>query len=91
MPRPNQSQTNFFSVLYDRIPEGHLLKRISSAVDFSFINELLADSYRTNFGRSAKKPELMAKLCILERLYKLSDVRVIEKATAIWHTFSSLA
>ena len=45
MLRPNQSQTNFFSVLYDRIPEDHLLKRIANAVDFSFINELVADSY----------------------------------------------
>ena len=80
MLRANQSQTNFFSVLYDRIPEDHLLKRISSAVDFSFINELLADSYCANFGRPAKEPELMAKLCILERLYNLSDVRVIEEA-----------
>ena len=80
MLRPNQSQTNFFSVLYDRIPEDHLLKRISGAVDFSFINELLADSYCANFGRPAKEPELMAKLCILERLYNLSDVRVIEEA-----------
>ena len=80
MLRPNQNQTNFFSVLYDRIPEDHLLKRISNAVDFSFINELLADSYCANFGRPAKEPELMAKLCILERLYNLSDVKVIEEA-----------
>lgn len=80
MLRPNQSQTNFFSVLYDRIPEDHLLKRINSAVDFSFINELLADSYCANFGRPAKEPELMAKLCILERLYNLSDVKVIDEA-----------
>ena len=80
MLRPNQNQTNFFSVLYDRIPENHLLKRIAGAVDFSFINELVAESYCKNFGRPAKEPELMAKLCILERLYDLSDVKVIEEA-----------
>lgn len=80
MLRPNQSQTNFFTVLYDRIPKDHLLKRIASAVDFSFINELVADSYCATFGRPAKEPELMAKLCILERLYDLSDVKVIEEA-----------
>jgi transposase/hydroxymethylpyrimidine pyrophosphatase-like HAD family hydrolase len=80
MLRPNQTQTNFFSILYDRIPEDHLLKRIASAVDFSFINELVADSYCATFGRPAKEPELMAKLCILERLYDLSDVKVIEEA-----------
>ncbi len=80
MLRANQTQTNFFSVRYDRIPEDHLLKRIAGAVDFSFINELVADSYCATFGRPAKEPELMAKLCILERLYNLSDVRVIEEA-----------
>ena len=68
MLRPNQNQTNFFSILYDRIPKDHLLKRIANAVDFSFINELVADSYCASFGRPAKEPELMAKLCILERL-----------------------
>ena len=80
MLRANQNQTNFFSILYDRIPKDHLLKRIANAVDFSFINELVADSYCASFGRPAKEPELMAKLCILERLYDLSDVRVIEEA-----------
>ncbi len=80
MLRPNQTQTNFFSVLYDRIPENHLLKQIAKAVDFGFINDLLANSYCLNFGRPAKEPELMAKLCILERLYNLSDVKVIEEA-----------
>ncbi len=81
MLRPNQTQMNFFSVLYDRIPEDHLLKRINSAVDFSFINDLVKDSYCESFGRPAKEPELMAKLCILERLYDLSDVRVIEESS----------
>ena len=80
MLRPNQCQTNFFSVLYDRIPKDHLLKRIAHGVDFSFINDLVVDSYCKTFGRPAKEPELMAKLCILERLYDLSDVKVIEEA-----------
>ena len=71
---------NFYSVLYERIPEEHLLKRINQAVDFSFINELVADSYCAHFGRPAKEPEMMAKLCMLERLYDLSDVRVIQEA-----------
>lgn len=80
MLRANQTQMNFYSILYDRIPKDHLLKRIAGAVDFSFINDLVADSYCANFGRPAKEPELMAKLCILERLYDLSDVKVIEEA-----------
>lgn len=80
MLRENNRQMNFYSTLYDRIPEDHLLKRIGGAVDFSFINELLANSYCANLGRPAKEPEMMMKLCMLEKLYNLSDVRVMQEA-----------
>ncbi len=80
MLKETRVQMNMYSILYDRIPENHLLKKIGRAVDFSFINELVADSYCKNLGRPAKEPEMMAKLCMLERLYNLSDVKVIEEA-----------
>lgn len=53
---------------------------ITQAVDFSFINKLLEESYSKNLGRPAKEPEMMAKLLILQYLYNLSDVKVIEEA-----------
>ena len=81
MLKHEETQLSFYSALYEKIPETHLLKRISKAVDFSFINELVEDSYCRDFGRPAKEPELMAKLLFLEYLYNLSDVRVIEEAT----------
>ena len=68
-------------MLYEKIPETHLLKRIDKAVDFSFINELLADSYCKNNGRPAKEPEMMMKLLFLQYIYALSDVKVIDEAT----------
>ena len=34
-------QMSLHCMLYDKIPEDHLLKQVSRAVDFSFINELL--------------------------------------------------
>lgn len=74
-------QLSFYSSLYDKIPENHLLKKVEQAVDFSFINELLEGSYCKNFGRPAKEPEMMMKLLFLERLYDLSDVKVIEEAS----------
>ena len=80
MLRESRVQMNLYSILYERIPEDHLLKEISRAVDFSFINELLAKSYCQKLGRPAKEPEMMAKLCILGRLYDLSDVKVIKEA-----------
>ena len=81
MLRAKDKQMSFFSVVYDKIPETHLLKRIEKAVDFSFINDLLADSYCKNNGRPAKEPEMMMKLLFLQYLYNLSDVKVIEEAT----------
>ncbi len=81
MLREKDKQLSFYSMLYDKIPETHLLKRIEKAVDFSFINELLADSYCKNNGRPAKEPEMMMKLLFLQHIYGLSDVRVIEEAT----------
>ena len=41
MLKIKEKQLSFYSVLYEKIPENHLLKRIDRAVDFSFINELL--------------------------------------------------
>jgi transposase len=73
-------QLSMYSVLYDKIPNTHILKRISSSVDFSFINPLLEGSYCKHFGRPAKEPEMMAKLLILQYLYDLSDVRIIDES-----------
>lgn len=81
MLREKEKQLSLYNMLYDKIPETHLLKRIEKAVDFSFINDLLADSYCKNNGRPAKEPEMMMKLLFLQHIYSLSDIRVIEEAT----------
>lgn len=81
MLRENQvKQDSFYSTLYEKIPESHILKQIDKAVDFGFINELLESSYCKNFGRPAKEPEMMMKLLFLQYIYNLSDVKVIEEA-----------
>jgi len=80
MLRIEPKQLSLHYILYNKIPENHMLKKIQSVVDFSFINELLATSYCKHFGRPAKEPELMCKLLILQHLYQLSDERVIEEA-----------
>lgn len=81
MLQPKLKQLSFYSSLYNKIPENHILKRINSVVDFSFINKLLEDSYCKNFGRPAKEPEMMCKLLFLQHLYNLSDERVIEESS----------
>jgi len=80
MLRKEKKQLTFYSVLYDKIPKDHILKKIDEAVDFSFVNELLKESYCENFGRPAKEPELMMRISFLQYIYNLSDVRVKEEA-----------
>ena len=72
-------QLNFLSLLYNKIPKNHILKKINSAISLSFINDLLKDSYCSNFGRPAKEPEMMMRILILQKLYNLSDERIIEE------------
>ncbi len=79
--KETERQQSFHCLLYDKIPEDHLLKKVDRAVDFSFINDLLEGSYCKNFGRPAKEPELMMKLLFLQHIYTLSDVKVIEDAS----------
>lgn len=72
-------QLNFYTELYHRTPENNILKRINEAISFDFINEILEDSYCKDFGRPTKEPEMMVKLLMLQRMYNLSDERVIEE------------
>ena len=74
-------QLSFYTELYNKIPENHILKLINDLVDFSFINRSLEKYYCKYYGRPAKEPELMIKLLLLQRLYNLSDKRVIEEAS----------
>lgn len=81
MLKYKNNQLSICSILYDKIPENHILKLINNAVDFSFINKLLEKSYCKYYGRPAKEPELMIRLLVLQYLYNLSDERLIEEAS----------
>ena len=76
----NQSSLSFHSDLYTLVPENHLLRQIHETVDFSFINELVKESYSVYYGRPANEPELLFRLLFLQFLYNLSDERVIEES-----------
>ena len=62
MLKSTSKQLSLYSILYDKIPNDHLLKSIDKIVDFSVISKLLEGSYSKHFGRPAKEPEMMAKL-----------------------------
>ena len=69
----NQSSLSFHAELYSLVPENHLLKRVHELVDFSFINDLVKESYCVYYGRPANEPELLFRLLFLQFFYSLSD------------------
>lgn len=73
MLRQEPKQLSFHSSLYNKIPEDHILKKIYTVIDFSFINTLLEETYCGDFGRPAKEPEMMCKLLFLQYMYDISD------------------
>lgn len=81
MLKDKYHQLSISSSLYNKIPENHTLKLINKAVDFSFVTELIEDSYNKYYGRPAKDPEMMVRLLVIKHLYNLSDERVIEEAS----------
>ncbi len=48
MLKDKNNQLSIYSILYNKIPENHILKLINNAIDFSFINKLLEKSYWKN-------------------------------------------
>lgn len=79
MLKTEAKQLSLYSILYNKIPENHILKSIKSVISFEFINEVLESSYCKGFGRPAKEPQMMLKILMLQYLYNLSDERVIQE------------
>ena len=55
------------------VPKDHFLRKVSTAIDFKFVNELCKDLYCQDNGRPCWEPQLMFKILFLQFLYDLSD------------------
>jgi len=80
MLRKNSEQIDVFNhMIFERlIPKDHLLVKIDSTVDFSFVYDKIKDKY-SKIGRGSKDPIMMLKILLLEYLYRLSDVEVVKR------------
>lgn len=78
MLRTSPKQLSLYSLLYDNIPENHILKTINKAIDLKFVNKLLEGSYCKYYGRPAKEPEMMLRIQILKYMFNLSDEQLIQ-------------
>lgn len=71
----DSSQHSFFgNYVYDKIvSKDHILRKIQSTIDLSFVTELCRDAYCLDNGRPGWSPLLMFKISFLQFLYDLSD------------------
>lgn len=70
-----------YSGLYDIVvPQDHLLRRINSLIDFSFVYDELVSKYCKDNGRRAESPIRLFKYLLLKVIYDSSDADVVERS-----------
>lgn len=60
--------------LEERVPEGHLLRRVDAILGLSFVREHMAPHYST-IGRPSVCPERMVRILLVGYLYGISSER----------------
>ena len=56
----NRGQIEFTS-LEELVPEDHLVRKLEKAIDWSFIYDLVEDSYCENIGRPSLDPVILLR------------------------------
>lgn len=65
----------FYEVrLEDRVPAGHLLRRVDAILDLGFVHELMAPHYARG-GRPSVDPELLIRMLLVGYLYGVRSER----------------
>lgn len=70
----NRSQMEFFCV-EEFVPHDHLLRKIDSVVDFSYIYEIVEDLYSADNGRPSCDPVVLFKMVLIQHLYGIPSLR----------------
>lgn len=70
----NRGQIEFTS-LEELVPEDHLVRKIEKAIDWSFIYDMVEDSYCENNGRPSLDPVILLKLPVLQYMFGIRSMR----------------
>ena len=57
------------------VPEDHILHKIDSTVDFSFIYDLVEEKYSSDNGRPSIDPVMLIKIPIIQYLFGIKSMR----------------
>ena len=64
-----------FASLEELVPEDHLVRKLEKAIDWSFIYDLVEDSYCENNGRPSLDPVILLKLPVLQYMFGIRSMR----------------
>ncbi|SHF00654.1 hypothetical protein SAMN02746091_01580, partial [Caloramator proteoclasticus DSM 10124] len=63
----NQQIDIMTNMIYEKlVPKDHLLVKIDSIIDFSFVYDIVKEKYSENRGIKAYDAVILFKLCLLE-------------------------
>ena len=80
LQKQQQRKISPYATLYEQlIPKDHLLRKIKTLVDFSFIYEELKEKYCPDNGRNAIDPVQLFLYLVLKALYHMSDADLVER------------
>ncbi|WP_141705345.1 transposase, partial [Vulcanibacillus modesticaldus] len=59
----------------DLVPEDHLVRKIDQAIDFSFIYDLVKDTYSLDNGRPSIDPVVLIKMVFIQYIFGIRSMR----------------
>ncbi|VTS40048.1 ISSag8, transposase [Streptococcus pseudoporcinus] len=83
------NQVGFYS-LDELVPEYYLLRQIEQAIDFSFIYDLVKDSYCPHNGRPSLDPVLLVSPSFNVYLAFAPCVKLLKRLKSMWLTVGFL-
>ena len=67
MQGEHSSQSSFFGMIYeDLVPADHLLRKLTVAVDFGFVSDLVRDCYCPDNGRPSWEPLVVFRVVFVQ-------------------------
>lgn len=83
MTEQKNKQTRMLCVcMEDLVPQGHFLRKLDAAVDFTFIYDIMRPLY-SNTGRPSIDPVVLVKMLLIGYLYGIDSERKLEQEITV--------
>ena len=73
-PEYNRRQVGLYT-LDELVPKDHFLRKVEETIDFSFIYNVVEDSYSSDNGRPSLDPVLLVKIPLIQCFYGIRSMR----------------